>query len=82
MDQPFPFGVLGGVADPWCAWCWLFLAGVLCCGGCIGSISSTREAGIASLGFFGKAVVHSEGICGTGSYLPRLLGISDFVFLI
>lgn len=31
--------------------------------------------------FFGKAVVHSKGICDTGSYLLRLLGISNFVFL-
>lgn len=32
--------------------------------------------------FFGKAVVHSKGTCDTGSYLSRLLGISDLVFLI
>lgn len=78
MDYPFTFGVIACVADPWC---WLFLAEVLWCPGCINFISFAREAGIVSLGFLGKQRCTVKAYCDSGSYL-RLLGISNFLFLI
>lgn len=51
--------------------------------GCgVGFISFAREQGIASLVSLGRQWCTGEASCDTGSYLLRLLGISNFVFLI